>query len=340
MHGGAVPTSLITGGAGFIGSHVTDALIARGHRTIVLDDLSGGIRDNVNPAAELHVGSCTDVRLVDDIFRRNQIDYVFHLAAYAAEGLSHFIRHFNYSTNIVGSVALINAAVNAGHVKAFVFTSSIAVYGAAQTPMREDMEPRPEDPYGIAKYAIELDLAAAHRMFGLDFIVFRPHNVYGERQNHADPYRNVIAIFIGQVLRGEPCTIFGDGLQTRAFSHVDDIAPIIAASVDNPRALNEVFNLGAGASSTVLELAQSIQREMGSSTGIVHLPARNEVVHAFADHEKARDVLGFQSTISLADGLERTITWLRHAKKRPPVSLPAVEVSRNLPSAWRSIPSG
>jgi UDP-glucose 4-epimerase len=334
-----MPTSLITGGAGFIGSHITDALIARGHRTIVLDDLSGGFRDNVNPAAELHVGSCTDARLVDDIFRRERIDYVFHLAAYAAEGLSHFIRRFNYSTNIVGSVALINAAVNAGSVKAFVFTSSIAVYGAGQTPMREDMKPHPEDPYGIAKYAIELDLAAARRMFGLDFIVFRPHNVYGERQNHADPYRNVIAIFIRQVMRGEPCTIFGDGLQTRAFSHVDDIAPIIAASVDNPRALNEVFNVGAGTSSTVLELAELIQREMGCSTGIVHLPARNEVVHAFADHTKAQDVLGLRSTVTLADGLRRTVAWLRDAKERPPVTLPAVEVSHNLPSAWRSIGS-
>lgn len=329
-------TSLVTGGAGFIGSHVADALLALGHRVVVLDDLSGGVAENVSPEATLVVGSCTDPVLVEDVFVHYRPDYVFHLAAYAAEGLSHFVRRFNYTNNVVGSVTVINAAARQGGVKAFVFTSSIAVYGATQTPMREDTIPWPEDPYGIAKYTVELDLAAAKRMFGLDFIVFRLHNVYGERQNHTDRYRNVIAIFINQVMRGEPCTIFGDGLQTRAFTHVDDVAPAIARSIEKPRALNEVFNLGSDTTTSVLELASLVQQAMGRSTGIVHLPPRVEVAHAFADHAKARDVLGHRAAIPLSVGLGRMISGLGQTDGRSPSLTSPVEVSRNLPPAWRS----
>src|SRR5262249_46273576 len=159
-------------------------------------------------------------------------------------GLSHFIRRFNYTNNILGSINLINESVR-HEVECFVFTSSIAVYGAITPPMREDQAPRPEDPYGIAKLAVEYDLAAARHMFGLPYVVFRPHNVYGEYQNLGDPYRNVIGIFMNRVMSGEPMTIFGDGTQRRAFSYVGDIAPIIAGSPWVPAARNEVFNIGA-----------------------------------------------------------------------------------------------
>src|SRR5918993_1985634 len=234
---------LVTGGAGFIGSHVADALIARGHRVTVLDDLSGGYRDNVPAAAEFIEGSITDVALVDKVFAKHSFEYVFHLAAYAAEGLSHFIKRFNYTNNVIGSVNLINASVTTG-VKGFVFTSSIAVYGATpQLPMTEQTPPHPEDSYGIAKFAVELELVASRAMFGLDYTIFRPHNVYGTRQNIADKYRNVVGIFMNQILQGRPMTVFGDGTQTRAFSHINDVAPIIAASIDVPAAWNQVFNV-------------------------------------------------------------------------------------------------
>src|SRR5262249_53846616 len=151
-------------------------------------------------------------------------DYVYHLAAYAAVGLSHYIRRFNYQTNLIGTANLINESV-AGAVKCFVFASSISVYGKNQVPLTEESVPRPEDPYGISKYACELDLRAAHAQFGLPFIIFRLHNVYGEHQNIADPYRNVLGIFINQILNNRPMTIFGDGSQRRAFTHVTDVAP-------------------------------------------------------------------------------------------------------------------
>ncbi len=186
----------------------------------------------------------------------HEFSHVFHLAAYAAEGLSHFIRRFNYANNVLGSVNVVNAALRAETVERFVFASSIAVYGPAQTPMSEDVVPEPEDPYGVAKYAVELDLAAAQRMFGLDYTIFRPHNVYGELQNLADPYRNVIGIFMNQLLSGRPMSVFGDGLQTRAFTHIDDVAPVIARSIDVSEAANEVFNVGADTPYTVLDLAQ------------------------------------------------------------------------------------
>jgi len=325
--------SLVTGGAGFIGSHVTDALLSRGHEVVVLDDLSGGKRENVSRRARFVCGSVTDADLVEDLFQRNRFDYVFHLAAYAAEGLSHFIRRFNYTNNLIGSVNLINASVN-HNVRCFVFTSSIAVYGAGQAPMKESMSPQPEDPYGIAKLAIEQDLAAARRMFDLNYVVFRPHNVYGERQNLGDRYRNVIGIFMNQAMQGAPCSVFGDGLQTRAFTHVDEVAPVIASSIDVPEAYGETFNIGADHPYTVLELAEMVQRVMGLRVGVQHLPARNEVKHAFADHSKAKSYFGVTRQVPLEEGLRRMAEWARTVGSQEPSVFGAIEIPRNLPPSW------
>ena len=214
-----MPRSLVTGGAGFMGSHVVEHLLNAGHDVVVLDDLSGGLLDNIPEGVVFAKGSILDADLIDRLFREHKFTYVYHLAAYAAEGLSHFIKRFNYNNNLIGSVNLINASIN-HDVKCFVFTSSIAVYGAGQSPMKEEMVPIPEDSYGIAKLAVEQELKVSHEMFGLDYIIFRPHNVYGERQNIGDRYRNVVGIFMNQILRGEPLTIFGDGTQVRAFTQL------------------------------------------------------------------------------------------------------------------------
>ncbi len=331
-----MPSSLVTGGAGFIGSHVARECLRLGHRVVVLDDLSGGFRDQVPPGATFVEGSITDAALLADLFAREHFDYVYHLAAYAAEGLSHFIRRFNYTNNVVGSVNLINESVNHG-VQCFVFTSSIAVYGELEPPMREDMTPRPEDPYGIAKYAVELDLRAAHRLFGLPYVIFRPHNVYGEHQNLADPYRNVIGIFMRQILDGEPMTVFGDGTQTRAFSYIDDVAPHIARCVDVAPARQQTINIGADTAYTVTQLAGMVAQVLDARPEIRNLPAREEVRHAYASHDRARQLLGAAATVSLEDGLRRMARWARQVGARRSRIISDLEVGKNLPPSWRAL---
>jgi UDP-glucose 4-epimerase len=327
-------TSLVTGGAGFIGSHITDELIRRGHRVVVLDDLSGGFEDNINRRAVFVRGSVVDHEQIARLFAEHRFDYVFHLAAYAAEGLSHFIRRFNYTNNVIGSVNLINAAVNF-EVKCFIFTSSIAVYGDVPPPMTESQTPRPIDPYGIAKYAVELDLAAARELFGLESIIFRPHNVYGIRQNTGDRYRNVIGIFMNQALAGEPLSIFGDGEQTRAFTDVSDVAPVIARSVETPAAYGQVFNIGADTPCSVKALAEKVQAALETSTGVRHLAPREEVVHAFADHAKARDVLGYAPRMDLDHGLRIMAEWVKETGPRQSAPFEGIEIERQLPPAWQ-----
>lgn len=325
--------SLVTGGAGFIGSHVAKHCLAMGHEVVVLDDLSGGFADQVPVGAKFVQGDVTDQELIARLFSQYNFDYVYHLAAYAAEGLSHFIRRFNYNNNLLGSINLINESVKY-KVKCFVFTSSIAVYGSAQLPMHEDMIPLPEDPYGIAKYAVELDLKAAHEMFGLNYIIFRPHNVYGEHQNIGDRYRNVIGIFMNQIMQGQPMTIFGDGTQTRAFSYIDDVAPHIARSVDLPNAYNQVINIGADTPYTVKRLAEVVAQAFGVNPEIKYLPARKEVLHAYSDHQKAREIFGYNDFVSLEEGVERMAAWARQVGARQSKEFYNIEVREKLPAGW------
>jgi UDP-glucose 4-epimerase len=325
---------LVTGVAGFIGSHIAERLIQRGHEVVGLDDLSGGFTDNVPKGTVFVQGTVLDAALLSLLFMEHRITHVFHLAAYAAEGLSHFIRAFNYTNNVVGSMNVLNEAVNA-EVRCFVFTSSIAVYGAGQTPMRESLRPEPEDPYGIAKYAVELDLQAARHMFGIESIVFRPHNVYGERQHIGDRYRNVIGIFMNQLMRDEPMSIFGDGTQTRAFSYIGDVAPLIADAIDVPAAFNQTFNIGADESTTVNELAAQVAKAMGEKPRIKHLEARKEVLHAVADHSKVVEVFGYRPRWSLDRGLKQMAEWALSVGPREPSRRADVEVARNLPASWR-----
>jgi UDP-glucose 4-epimerase len=326
---------LVTGGAGFIGSHVADELLARGHTVTVLDDMSGGFPDNVPAGVELVEGTITDATMVSSLFKTRKFDYVCHFAAYAAEGLSYFIKNFNYTNNLIGSVNLINASVNEG-VKCFAFTSSIAVYGSsAQLPMTEETPAHPEDPYGNAKLAVERELEISKRMFGLDYVVFRPHNVYGERQNIGDRYRNVVGIFMNQILQGLPMTVFGDGQQQRAFSYIGDIAPLMADSLENPAALNQVFNVGADQPYTVLDLAHAVAKAMGVEANVRHLPARDEVKDAYSSHDKVQRVFGTSQTTSLDTGLARMAAWVRQHGARSSKKFGHIEVEKNFPAAWR-----
>jgi UDP-glucose 4-epimerase len=332
-------SGVVTGGAGFIGAHVVRELLRREElrdaSIIVLDDLSGGFRENLPADARLVFveGSVTDSQLVDRLFEANSIRYVWHLAAYAAEGLSHFIRRFNYTNNLIGSMNLINAALR-HDVRRFVFASSIAVYGSAQVPMVESTEPRPEDPYGISKYAVELDLRAAHEMFGLKYTIFRPHNVYGEYQNIGDRYRNVVGIFMNCLMQGRLLPVFGTGEQQRAFSYVGDVAPCMAAAPFVEASANEVFNVGADRAVSISELARVVGEAFGVEPRLEHLPPRVEVDKAWADHSKCRKVFGLMHDTSLAEGIRRMAEWARKVGPRQSRDFSDIEVRRNLPSSW------
>lgn len=327
--------ALVTGAAGFIGAHIVRELQKLGEVSVVaLDDLSGGYEENLPPGVEFIKGSITDAELLARLFEKYNFRFVYHLAAYAAEGLSHFIRRFNYTNNLIGSINLINEAVKA-ESECFVFTSSIAVYGAIEPPMAEYKTPQPEDPYGVSKLAVEMDLRCAHEMFGLNFVAFRPHNVYGEYQNLSDPYRNVIGIFMKQILEDSPMTIFGDGSQQRAFSYIGDIAPVIARAPFLKAAQNEVFNVGADQPYAINDLAERVAKAMGKpGHPTKHLPPRNEVLHAFSDHAKARSVFGSGEQTSLDEGLARMARWARTVRLRPLEGFADIEVTKNMPPSW------
>lgn len=332
---------LVTGGAGFLGAHVVRSLLSDDRyaslNIVVLDDLSGGFQKNLpkNDRLLFVQGSILDEQLVDQLFSSHRFRFIFHLAAYAAEGLSHFIRRFNYQNNLIGSMNLINASVNA-EVKHFVFTSSIAVYGAAQLPMTENTVPSPEDPYGIAKLAVELDLKAAAEMFSLPFTIFRPHNVYGEYQNLGDRYRNVVGIFMNQIMQEQPLTIFGDGSQQRAFTYVADLMKPLMSAPFHPEAVNQTFNIGAGTPVSVLDLAEQVCQEFNVAAKIRHLDARNEVHTAWSDHSRCQTVFGVTTETTLQDGISRMAKWAQTSGSRASQSFDPIEIQKNLPASWKT----
>jgi UDP-glucose 4-epimerase len=328
-------TALVTGAAGFLGAHLTRWLQDKNHiQVIALDDLSGGYRENLPDDVKFVESSVVDETAVKRIFENHDIDYVYHLAAYAAEGLSHFIRRFNYKNNLIGSINLINQSI-LNNVDRFVFTSSIAVYGDGQVPMSEDMKPSPEDPYGVAKYSVEMDLESAKEKFGLSHTIFRPHNVYGEYQNIGDKYRNVVGIFMNQIMKGEPLTIFGDGEQKRAFTYVGDIIRPIGEAAWTDGAENGVFNIGAEKPYTINELANKVIDAMGKSNHpIRHLAPREEVKVAYSDHSRARKVFGDYGQTPLREGLSQMADWAKRVGSREGQKFDEIEVPREMPEGW------
>ena len=327
--------TLVTGGAGFIGSHVAKSLMDKGHEVIVLDDLSGGFEANVPDGVSFVKGSILDQELLKELFEREGFNYVYHLAAYAAEGLSHYIKHFNYQNNLIGSVNLINQSI-LHKIKCFVFTSSIAIYGSIASPMRESDRAHPEDPYGVAKLAVEMELEASRSQFGLNYVIFRPHNVYGEHQNLGDRYRNVIGIFMNQLMLNQPLSVFGDGQQTRAFSYVGDITKPMIDCISREDCYGQVYNIGADKPYTVLELAQEVQKAFGKTTEVKYLDARNEVVHAHSDHHKIKAAFGnFQQT-RLAEGILKMARWAQQQGPMEPSHFGEIEIQEGLPPFWKT----
>lgn len=330
--------AVVTGVAGFIGSHVAQHLLDAGWKVLGIDDLSGGTQSNVPDEVQFVVRDCSEN--LDDLFSDFRPTAVYHLAAYAAEGLSHHIPVFNYQNNVVATANVLGAAYRC-ETEHFVFTSSIAAYGhpTGDKPLHESDHCIPCDPYGTAKLACEHHIRSCHEYFGgPSYTIFRPHNVFGPKQNVSDPYRNVVGIFIRCGLMGLPMPVFGDGLQTRSFSHIGSVAQCIAQSAWTDAAKNETFNVGGDEPMTVLDLAKNISDCLGIEPNIQHLPPRQEVMHAHAQHEKAREVFptAYEQSLTIAEGLRETIDFVKTEPIPEPTECPsAIEITDRLPASWK-----
>lgn len=325
---------LITGVAGLLGSHMAGYLIKKGYGVYGIDNLSGGYEENVPSGVTFYEADLRSKGELAIIFNVVKPDYVYHFAAYAAEGLSPFIRNFNYSNNLLCSVNVINECIK-NEVKKIIFTSSMAVYGKGVPPFNETDQLQPEDPYGISKYAVEMDLEQARSQFGLEYSVVRPHNVIGIRQNIWDKYRNVIGIWIRRVLRNESIPIFGDGKQTRAFSDIQFCLEPMERLMKEYN--GQVFNLGSDKEYTLNQVAETI-REIGTEYGfnptIEHLEARHEVKNAFCNHQKAKLLLGFKDETHLNGVIREMFKWAIKQEDRE-IKQMDYEINKGMYSYWK-----
>ena len=326
---------LITGVAGLIGSRLADWIIENYPKTKVvgIDDLSGGYKENVNPKVEFWQMNLVE-HPIENCFEVHKFDYVFHFAAYAAEGLSPFIRQYNYENNLVATARIINQCIK-HDVKRLVFTSTLAVYGHGYGGIFDEAQiPKPIDPYGVAKYSCEMDIQIAGEQHGLDWTIIRPHNVYGVKQNIWDKYRNVLGIWMYQHLNGEPMTIFGDGEQTRAFSFIDDsLEPLWNAAI-RPEASKQIINLG-GIEEISIKYASEILREVISGGEILHLEGRHEVKHSIPTFQKSIDILGFKHQTNLKEGLIKMWDWAKQQPIRERFIWPTYELDKGIYSFWK-----
>lgn len=328
---------LITGVAGLLGSRLGDWICNHHpeYKVIGIDDLSGGYRENIHPSINFLQFNLLDRDKVEECFRTYRPEYVFHFAAYAAEGLSPFIRSYNYKNNLVATSHIVNGCINYD-VKRLVFTSSMAVYGRGSGERFDESQiPAPIDPYGVAKYACEMDIGIAGEQHGLDWCIIRPHNVYGIHQNIWDKYRNVIGIWMYQYLNNQSMTIFGDGEQKRAFSYIDDcLNPLWKAAVSH-KASKEIINLG-GIRSVTINKANKILRKVIGGGEVEYHEARHEVKHAIPTYKKSMDLLDFKHITDMEPGIENMWNWVKNQPQRKRKEWDSFEVQKLLYSFWLS----
>lgn len=336
---------LITGVGGLLGSRLAEWIIEnKPEYTVVgLDDFSGGYEENVPKGVNLWNMDLVS-HPIENCFEVNKFDYVFHFAAYAAEGLSPFIRSYNYTNNLVATSRIVTECIK-HDVKRLVFTSSMAVYGHGWEgirPFDETHQPQPIDPYGVAKYACELDIQVAGSQHNLDWCIIRPHNVYGKNQNIWDKYRNVLGIWMYQYLNNEPMTIFGDGEQKRAWSYIDEcLEPLWNAAI-KPEASKEIINLGGKVFTTINQANETLRKVVGKSPihrydeiPVAFKEARHEVKEAYPTWNKSEELLGYKNVITLEEGLGRMWDWARKQPMKKQFVWDKYELDKGLYSFWK-----
>jgi UDP-glucose 4-epimerase len=326
---------IITGGAGMIGSVLSRYFLEKGYNVIGIDNLSGGFIENSPREMKLYINDICNPQEINKIFEIEKPNFVIHCAAYAAEILSPFIRNYNYQNNLIGSINIINACINYNIEKLINF-SSFATYGEGSPPFKESDVRNPKDPYGIAKLAVEMDLKEAYEHFGLKYSTILPHNVVSKYQNYWDKYRNAIAIWIRQCSEGEDITIYGDGLQTRAFSDCRFLCNPIEKLLYNFE--NEFYNIGSDHPITIKNAANLVlkigkQFDFNKSK-IIFLEKRKEVVHAFCDHEKAQKDLNFKDETDLENLIRDMFDYYLKIDKKE-IKYMNYEINKNMYSFWK-----
>jgi UDP-glucose 4-epimerase len=326
---------LITGVAGLLGSRLADYIIENHPdvHIVGMDDLSGGYRENVHPKVEFWQMNLV-THPIENCFEVHKFDYVYHFAAYAAEGLSPFIRQYNYENNLLATARIINQCIK-NDVKRLVFTSTMAVYGHGNGDIFDESQiPCPVDPYGIAKYACEMDIKVAGEQHSLDWCIIRPHNVYGIKQNIWDKYRNVLGIWMYQYMNNEPMTIFGDGEQKRAFSFIDDCLEPLWKASQQENCSKEIINLGGTTHHTINE-ANKILKEVIKDGETVYKEQRHEVRVAVPTWQKSVDLLGYENKTSLYDGLSQMWEWAQKQPNRERFMWDKYELDKGIYSFWK-----
>ena len=325
---------LITGVAGLLGSRLADWIIENtDHKVIGIDDLSGGYINNVHKDVAFYKFDLVEGDQLNHVFEREMPDIVYHFAAYAAEGLSPFMRTFNYKNNLISTAKIINCCINY-EIKRLIFTSTMAVYGHGNPPFDEEDVPTPIDPYGIAKYACEMDIQVAGEQHGLDWCIIRPHNVYGIKQNIWDKYRNVLGIWMCQYMNGEPMSIFGDGEQKRAFSFIDDTLEPLWKSGIQENCSKQIINLGGTKFYTINE-ANKILRDVIGNGRMIHKEARHEVKNAHPTWQKSVELLEYEDVTSLYDGLKQMWDWAQKQPNNTRKFWESYEIEKGIYEFWK-----
>ena len=325
---------LVTGAAGFLGSHLADKLVEIGYEVIGIDSMIGGYKDNISKKIEFHKIDCCDLKKIQELMKN--VSVVYHCAATAHEGLSVFSPYEITKNNFLASVSIFSAAVNE-KVKRIIFCSSMARYGDLKGPFTEDMQPKPVDPYAISKVASEDVLINLCELNNIEWVIAVPHNIIGPRQKYDDPFRNVVSIMINRMLQGKAPIIYGDGEQKRCFSYIDDCLSCLIPMLDQKDLNKQIVNIGPDEEFvTINKIAELCSNITGVNLPPIYKPGRpREVKHATCSADKARKILNYKTTISLEEGIKKTFEYIKKRGTKPFDYNIEIEINNDLtPKTW------